>query len=344
MRLTGKGAPSSITFNSSSLWFKFTSDWQVQYFGVFIYIEASAIFVPCGEGDYQCESGYGCLESSKVCDNYPQCLDGSDEAGCATCKVSAFSCDLPYGLMCIFPNQICDGESICPDASDEQECGICGVPIIYLPSHDASVNLTSPSYPLYYDSNLHCVWYIHGLEESAKVVVHIQDFEMENGYDFLIFGNGDDSSLRTSAIATLTGTTHLTSLTASQSEMWIKMITDPYIGYKGFRLLIQQTLNTSFVCSSDEFDCGQGFCTDLNARCNGFKDCVINYAEEIDCVDVICPGSYLCDVVADVTLRSCVEMHKVCDGNIDCPAADDESECGKSRLCDGAICTDSQST
>ncbi len=47
--------------------------------------------------------------------------------------------------------------------------------------------------------------------------------------------------------------------------------------------------------------------------------------------DIFCPGSYLCDVVADVTLRSCVEIQQVCDGTYDCPGKDDEIECGKSR-------------
>ena len=45
-------------------------------------------------------------------------------------------------------------------------------------------------------------------------------------------------------------------------------------------------------------------------------------------MDIFCPGSYLCDVVVDVSLRSCVEMHQVCDGKADCPAGDDETECG----------------
>ena len=49
----------------------------------------------------------------------------------------------------------------------------------------------------------------------------------------------------------------------------------------------------------------------------------------VSLVEVFCPGSYLCDVVVDVSLRSCVEMHQVCDGKSDCPAGDDETECGK---------------
>ena len=77
------------------------------------------------------------------------------------------------------------------------------------------------------------------------IVVDIQDFEMEYDYDFLSFGNGTDSFSKSSIIATLTGTTKLHTLSVRQSEMWIKMLTEAYIGQKGFKLEIRQTLNIS---------------------------------------------------------------------------------------------------
>ena len=41
----------------------------------------------CSEDQFFCESGYGCLEKSLLCDNRVQCLDGSDEFGCGkNCK------------------------------------------------------------------------------------------------------------------------------------------------------------------------------------------------------------------------------------------------------------------
>ena len=38
--------------------------------------------VPCESGDFLCKSGYGCLNQSLICDNHPQCLNGSDEVAC----------------------------------------------------------------------------------------------------------------------------------------------------------------------------------------------------------------------------------------------------------------------
>ncbi len=40
--------------------------------------------VLCDETEFQCQSGYGCLDKSLLCDAHPQCLHGSDEQGCGT--------------------------------------------------------------------------------------------------------------------------------------------------------------------------------------------------------------------------------------------------------------------
>ncbi len=44
--------------------------------------------VSCASHEFQCTSGYGCLLQARICDNYPQCLDGSDEDGCGTGRVA----------------------------------------------------------------------------------------------------------------------------------------------------------------------------------------------------------------------------------------------------------------
>ena len=55
---------------------------------------------------------------------------------------------------------------------------------------------------------------------------------------------------------------------------------------KIFYCIYNTNVSFSAVCQPGAFHCGDGFCVDSSAECNGFKDCVINYAEEIDC------GSY----------------------------------------------------
>ena len=36
----------------------------------------------CKSDEFSCNSGYGCLDKSLVCDQMPLCLDNSDEEGC----------------------------------------------------------------------------------------------------------------------------------------------------------------------------------------------------------------------------------------------------------------------
>ena len=122
--------------------------------------------------------------------------------------------------------------------------GTCGTPIFYIQGFEDKINLTSPSYPNYYEPNLHCIWTIYGTGNSI-IVVDILDFEMEYDFDFLSFGNGSDPYSESSIIATLTGTTKLQTLSVRQSKIWIKMLTEAYIGQKGFKLEIRQTLNIS---------------------------------------------------------------------------------------------------
>ena len=44
MRLTGRGAPSRVTFNSSTLWMRFTSNWKTSWLGYYIFFQSSESF------------------------------------------------------------------------------------------------------------------------------------------------------------------------------------------------------------------------------------------------------------------------------------------------------------
>ena len=48
-----------------------------------ILISFTYIQVGCTADEFQCHSGYGCLDQSLLCDAQPQCLHGSDEFGCS---------------------------------------------------------------------------------------------------------------------------------------------------------------------------------------------------------------------------------------------------------------------
>ncbi|XP_072046375.1 tolloid-like protein 2 [Amphiura filiformis] len=87
-RLTGTGGPRFTSVNDSTIWLRLKTDqWGQLEIGFFLKIQWQETFTPCDEGEFLCATGYGCLENKYVCDSIGQCLDASDEDGCALCGV-----------------------------------------------------------------------------------------------------------------------------------------------------------------------------------------------------------------------------------------------------------------
>merc|ERR1719209_2538801 len=79
----------------------------------------------CTHGQWQCPTGQ-CLLNEKLCDQVPDCEDGSDEAEdtcqADTCQQFLFQC---VGVkQCVSRVRVCNGKEECEDGSDEKvtEC------------------------------------------------------------------------------------------------------------------------------------------------------------------------------------------------------------------------------
>ncbi|XP_044750079.1 sortilin-related receptor-like [Coccinella septempunctata] len=76
----------------------------------------------CGQNQFQCSDG-NCILSSWLCDGYPDCLGGEDEANCSsTCDNKHFRCRKDGS--CIQKEFVCDNKTDCPDGTDELNCDL----------------------------------------------------------------------------------------------------------------------------------------------------------------------------------------------------------------------------
>ena len=90
-----------------------------------------------------------------------------------------------------------------------------------------------------YNSDIICVYFITATH-SDFILVRINFFNTEEGYDFLLIGEGDNSADRSSILATLTGNPKLQALTSSNSKLWLTFTTDSSVETHGYELEIKR--------------------------------------------------------------------------------------------------------
>ncbi|XP_038050982.1 CUB and sushi domain-containing protein 2-like [Patiria miniata] len=244
----------AVFSNDNRAWMEFTSDYLVTEIGFEVSITQERSEVSCGENEFACK-------------------------------------DTSAGLTCLARDDTCGGDGddfvlLCPDGSDESYCRECGPQNISI--YEDPITLTSPLYSNPYPNKLNCVWLIKG-ELMKPVIMRIQDFDMEEGYDYLevvfpgegekpIELTGEDISRRT---VTWDG---------EAGVLMLEMKTDESRRHRGFSMLISHYQNYTgdegdleALCETDEFHCGNGFCITNSSRCNGYPDCT-NKQDELNCV------------------------------------------------------------
>ncbi|XP_038073074.1 CUB and sushi domain-containing protein 1-like [Patiria miniata] len=109
----------------------------------------------------------------------------------------------------------------------------CEIELIYLAANQ-SINITSPSYPWYYENNLDIQWLIQAADDQ-KIILRFHDFDTLY-YDFLEVGNGRKSTVSSTTVFRRSGSRLPPVTLSTGNAMWLRF-TSGAIGIgRGFSL------------------------------------------------------------------------------------------------------------
>ncbi|XP_033638715.1 G-protein coupled receptor GRL101-like [Asterias rubens] len=245
-----------------------------------------------------------------------------------SCGEGETECNRTDALICILTSQVCDNRGNCPGATDEEFCSdICGQTFIQLIT-DQPHTLYSPLYHHgTYPFKTSCLWVVTTIRKQ-NIILAVKDFHLEQSYDDLRIGVGNDSNY--GLVKRLTGTTKISSIVFRSNTIWMEMSTDDSVSDIGFELVLSSVakMNGSDCHGTEShlFSCPHRHDTTLclhdNAYCDGFIDCG-DKSDEIKCENLTCGDLYLCK-----GKYKCLLWESVCDGTPDCERfRDDETNC-----------------
>ncbi|CAL1530162.1 unnamed protein product, partial [Lymnaea stagnalis] len=194
-----------------------------------------------------CKDGR-CLDKRISCDQKPDCVDGEDETACGTLYVIK-SCG-PNEFQCelngcVPESQRCDGTADCLDWSDEKDCLKHVCPVDHVQCGTG-----------------HCI-------PALKRCDHWPDCR-----------DGSDENL-----CTYRNCTAEEYRCANGECISLQMVC--YNGTKGQGRGCRDNSNlldcTPHVCQGGQFKCTNSYCVDQEQVCDTRRDCIFNFADELNC-------------------------------------------------------------
>ncbi|XP_038052703.1 uncharacterized protein LOC119725370 [Patiria miniata] len=255
----------------------------------------------------------------------------------ASCSEGEVACNDTDVLFCILESQVGDGKADCPDGIDESSSvGTCGETLIDVPWNDF-YDLTSPLFHIgAYPHKSTCVWLLlTGTSRYQKIKLDILAFHLEQNYDYLHLGVGNDSS--EGLVASLTGTTKILRVHFESDRAWLRLQTDIFGSAEGFHVTLKAVDKHAVADCNPRCELPEGsvLCLQPDAFCDGFIDCY-DRSDEHDKCNISCGlDQYLC-----AGKHQCVLLESICDGTSDCEFGDDEQMCdvrGRPEECSGAL-------
>ena len=94
--------------------------------------------------------------------------------------------------------------------------------------------ITSPNYPASYPPSSDCTFYV-SIPAASGIHVKFNDFALENDYDTLYYGVGQNNDV-SSAIGALSGDSILDAIDFRVGVVWFRFTTDSSVQLNGFSL------------------------------------------------------------------------------------------------------------
>ncbi|XP_036809547.1 CUB and sushi domain-containing protein 2-like [Oncorhynchus mykiss] len=96
--------------------------------------------------------------------------------------------------------------------------------------------IASPNYPVQYDNNANCTWFITATDTTKVIKLTFEDFDLERGYDTLTVGDGAVVGDQKTVFHVLSGTTTPDLVVSTSHQMWLNFKTDDTSGSLGFKV------------------------------------------------------------------------------------------------------------
>uniref|UniRef100_A0A2K5CE98 EGF-like domain-containing protein n=1 Tax=Aotus nancymaae TaxID=37293 RepID=A0A2K5CE98_AOTNA len=268
-----------------------------------------SVIAECDSEHFRCRNGH-CIPKDWRCDGTKDCLDDSDEIGCApvTCQQGYFKCQSDG--QCIPNSWVCDQDQDCDDGSDELQ-------------HCCKSSRTGPDgadekdcqYPTC--EQLTCdngACYNNSQKCDSKV--DCRDYSDELNCTEICFHN-EFSCGSGECIPRTYVCDHDSDCQDGSDERACNYPT----------------------CRGYQFTCPNGRCIYQNWVCDGEDDCKDN-GDEDGCessphgVDKCSPREWSCPESG-----RCISIYKVCDGVLDCPGREDENSTTTGKYCGTTLCS-----
>ncbi|KAK1797543.1 hypothetical protein P4O66_000836 [Electrophorus voltai] len=257
----------------------------------------------CSPDQFQCKATMHCISKLWVCDEDPDCADGSDEANCdeKTCGPHEFRC---ANNNCIPDHWRCDSQNDCGDNSDEENCK----PVTCNHKDFACTNGDCISARFRCDGDYDCI------DNSDEVSDQVEGVEITllQPTLFLPITVEKDCEVR---------------CTEDQFQchnnlcISAKWLCDGQEDCKTGEDEVNCLGTVLPSCALNEYVCAGGGCVSASLRCDGHDNC-LDSSDEMDCVKECREDEFLCRNHAH-----CIPKRWRCDYVFDCVDHSDEENC-----------------